>query len=325
MGQSNSGEMDIMQIFNSLKKVLVKVVVMLFKVWNFILEKWIIIISLLIIGVLLGYFLQSSFKPNKTADVLLKVNFDAADYLYREVDLINNKIKQKDSVFLTNLGLSTDTIEVKSLKIQPVVNLKDVASKYVDESKILENLLKNVEFEGEEVVITNTFISDYKYHTITFKLSNNATLNTISSVIEYFNSNELLEKVKIKKSENLNSRIIYNTKIITQIDALIETYNSNNSISSSSNDIFVVDKNFDMDAILDKKIDLQKENEWISQELIYLDEIFVVINNPQFTKIDKELKNNKIIFYPFILVFLFLFLAFLKHLYYYLKQIAENA
>jgi len=325
MKQNNSEEIDLMQILNSYKKVLIRILILFFNAWNFILGKWKIIISLLIIGVLLGYFLQSSYIPNKKADILLKVNFEATDYLYKEVDLINAKIGQKDSVFLTKLGLSINRLEIKSLEVKPVVNLNDVVKKYGGNERALESLLKNIEFKEEELILTETFISDYKYHTINFKLSNNATLKSVSSVIEYFNSNELLEKLRIKKTENLKNRIIYNNKTITQIDALIETYNSNKSITSSPNEIFVVDKNFNMDLILTNKMTLQRENEYLSQELIYLEDIFVVINKPQLINVDNKLNKNKMIYYPILLIGIFLFLATLKHLFYYLKEIAENA
>jgi hypothetical protein len=325
MEQNNSDQIDLTQMLNALKKGLVRFIVLLFNAWNFIIKKWIIVISLLIIGVLLGYFLQSNYKPNKKTEVLLKVNFDAVAYLYKEVELINNKIEQKDSIFISNLGLSTDSTEVRSLEVTPIVNLNDVVSKYgADNSRTLESLLENVEFEGEELILTETFISDYKYHTISFKLSNNATLQSVSNIIKYFNSNELLEKVRDNKTENLNNRIIYNKKIITQIDDLIETYNSNKSMSSSSNEIFVVDKNFNMAQILNKKIELHKENEYLRKDLIYLQEIVVIINKPQLFEVEKKFKNNKMIYYPFLFVAIFLFFAFIKHSYNYLKQLAEN-
>ena len=325
MEQNNKDEIDLIQIFEAFKKTFIGFLVLLFNAWNFIIKKWIVIVSLLIIGVLLGYFLQSSYKPNKTAEVLLKVNFEAVAYLYKEVELLNNKIKQKDSIFISSLGLSTDSTEVKSLEVTPIVNLNDVVRKYgADNSRTLESLLKNVEFEGEELILTETFISDYKYHTINFKLSNNATLQSVSNIIKYFNSNKILEKVRDNKTENLNNRIINNKKIITQIDDLIDTYSSNKSISTSSNVIYVVDKDFNMDQILEKKMTLLKENEYLSQDLLYLEEIFVIINKPQLSKVDNNFKSNKMIYYPFLLVAIFLFFAFIKHSYNYIKQYSEN-
>ncbi len=323
MQQNNSDEIDLQAVYKGFKKIVKKWIVLFFRGIDFILRNWITITILIVVGIALGYFSNSASKRNNEATVLLRVNFNTADYVYTEIEKINQKIEEKDTIFLEKVGLRTDTFEIRSLEISPIVNLKDIVSSYGTNGRYLEGLLKNVDFEDKDLKIPNTFTSEYKNHLLYFNLSSNATIKTIDNVINQINSNALLVRAKERDVQNMNDRISNNIKIISQIDKVIEAYNSNESLPSPSNEIFVVDKNFDINLILQQKIDLLKANDWLRNNLVFTDEIVVMLNEPSISKVDKGFSNNKILFYPILFVGLFLFAAFMRHSYYYLREVAK--
>jgi hypothetical protein len=322
MGQNNSGEIDLLSIYNGFNKIFNKSVVLLFRAINYILKNWIIVVLLIVAGIAYGYLTKKDVGLNKQTDVLLKVNFNAVSYVYKEVELFNKKLNEKNIEFIEKIGLSIDSIEVKSLSISPVINLKDIISNYGGNGRYLEGLLKSVEFNNIEGEISETFILDYNYHLLVIELNHNATLETIDKVLAHFNSNELLTNVKNAKVKNMEERILNNKRVIKQIDEVILTYNSNNSIVSSQEQIFVVDKNFNIQQILNKKIELQKENEWLIEELLYYGEIALMVNEPNITEVKERFFTNNFIFYPFLFVSLFLLIAFSRETFISLKKIA---
>ena len=324
MEQNNSGEIDLQSVYKGFKKIIKKWIVLFFRGIDFILRSWITISILIVVGIALGYFSNSSSKTNKETTVLLRVNFNSADYVYSEVEKINQKIKEKDTVFLEKAGLRTDTLEIRFLEITPIVNLKDIVSSYGANGRYLEGLLKNVDFEDKELKVTNTFTSEYKNHLLYFNLSGNATIKTIHNVINHINSNDLFERAKERDVQNMKDRISNNIKIINQIDKVIEVYNSNESLPSPSSELYVVDKNFDINLILQQKIDLLKGNDWLRNNLVYTDEIVVLLNNPSITKTKKGFSSNKLLFYPILFVGLFIAVAFMRHSYYYLREVAKT-
>ena len=61
---------------------------------------WKKLLVIIVAGLILGYFQTDSKLPNaKEATVLVKINFDAGNYVYDAVDLINLKISSADYDF----------------------------------------------------------------------------------------------------------------------------------------------------------------------------------------------------------------------------------
>ncbi len=324
MEQHKNDEIDLIYVFDRLKEVLKGWVRLFFKAIDFILKKWIIVIILIVLGVILGFLSQSSYKPSQKATALIKVNFSSVDYVYSEIDLINEKVKEKDSVFFTNMGLKGDSIEIKEIEITPIINLNDILDKYEINDRKLEGLLKSLEFDDNDVKIHETFNSEYKYHKLEFSLSETANKETLGKTINYINSNKILEELKVAIINDVKDQVAKNVRSIEQIDQVIDTYQTNESMLSPSDQIFVVDKNFSIHILFDRKLELQKINEDFNKFLVYAKDIVVIVNKPNIIEQDEGLSGNKIIYYPLLLVFIFLFLSFCRHAYFYLRKIANS-
>jgi len=243
--------------------------------------------------------------------------------LYSEVALLNEKLEEKDSLFFTRIGFNTDSLEVQHMELTPLINLKDIVDKNY---RNLDGLLQNLDFEDndKEINISETFTTEYRYHNLKFSLLSNANEETIPKIINFFNNDELLRKVRNVGVKNMEDRIISNEKVISQIDTLIKLYSKNESLPSPSDQIFVVDKNFHIHGILNKKTQLLLDNEKIREELVVSDNIIVMMNEPRLLSEKPEILDYKFIFYPLVFVLGFLLLAFARHSYLYLKEVAYS-
>ena len=100
MNQHKNDEIDLIYFFSKLKNTLRGWVKLFFKIIDHLIRNWKIISVLIVLGIILGYFAQQNYKPAQKATALIRVNFDAVDYVYSEIDLLNEKVKENDSIFL---------------------------------------------------------------------------------------------------------------------------------------------------------------------------------------------------------------------------------
>ncbi len=324
MEHKNNDEIDLLVVYNKFKETVKGWIALVFRGIDFILKKKYLILILIIIGVAFGFFSQKNYKPKQKAIALVRINFDSVDYVYSEIDLINEKVKEKDSIFFISMGLKGDSIEIKELEITPIINLNDILEKYEINDRKLEGLLKNLEFDDDDIKIYETFNSEYKYHKLEFMLSENASEATINNTINYINSNEILEELKVAVINDIEDQINKNIRSIEQIDNVIDTYQTNESLASPSDRIFVVDKNFSIHILFEKKLELQSLNESFNKFLVFSKDIAVIVNKPSIIKEAGGLFKNKMIFYPILLVFIFLFLSYGRYVYIYLRNIANK-
>jgi len=290
---------------------------------NFVFRNWIILLVLVIIGGGLGYFLEKSAKRVQSANVVIRTNFNSAEYTYNALELLLAKSKEKDTVFLMKNGFRGDTLEIKNIEIIPIVNFNDIAERYEPNDQNLEALLKNIEFE-EDVEKINTFNSSYKYHTIDMTLSPTAKNEAVDKVINYLNNQELIKEVGRVGKQNLLDQIDRNNRTFIQIDTILDSYSKTQSLASSNSQIYVVDKNFNISQVLELKMELQAQNKKLKEELVYANNTIVKLNSdPVFTEIPGLLGNYFILF-PLLFVFLFLFFSWLRHIYFYLKEFSQE-
>ena len=117
----------------------------------------------------------------------MKINFDAGNYVYDAVDLINLKISSEDADFFTQEIKLNEDESVDEVSISPVIDIKDIMAKDINANEI-RALFENLEYE-DGFSVTEGFKSDYDYHFIKVSVSNNSSIGTVNKVIDYFNNN----------------------------------------------------------------------------------------------------------------------------------------
>ena len=311
-------ELDIIVLIEKIKLMLLSVCLQIFRRSKNFLSEWKRLLAVILAGVLLGYFLTDNDKPSsKEATVLVKINFDAGNYVYDTVDLINLKISSEDTDFFTQEIKLNEDETIDEVSISPVIDIKDIMAKDIQANEI-RALFENLEYE-DGFSVTEGFKSDYDYHFIKVNVSNNSSLETINKVIDYFNNNPLFAELKERNLQRISSIISDNEQTIKQIDKLLEYYTTETSANNSQ--LYIDNKNLRPNELIKTKITLQSENQELKRESLTSKETVITINESNVLIENNSLASNKMVYYPFLFLLIYLIVSVLIGLYSYLDKL----
>lgn len=311
-------ELDIIVFIEKIKLMLLSVSLQIFRRSKKFLLAWKQLSAVIFIGILAGYFTTDDNQPNsKEANVLVKINFDAGNYVYDAVDLINLKISSDDADFFSQeIKLNIDE-SVDEISISPVIDIKDIMAKDIQANEI-RVLFENLEYE-DGFSVSEGFKSDYDYHFIKVNVSNNSTIETVNKIIDYFNNNPLFAELKERNIQRISSIIFDNEQTIKQIDKLLDFYSSDNKINSSQ--LYIDNKDLRPNELIKTKIDLQNENQDLKRESLTSKETVITINETNVLIENNSLISNKMVYYPLLFVFIYFVCSILFGLYSYLDKL----
>ena len=311
-------ELDIIVLIEKIKLMLLSVCLQIFRRSKNFLSEWKRLLAVILAGVLLGYFLTDNDKPSsKEATVLVKINFDAGNYVYDTVDLINLKISSEDTDFFTQEIKLNEDETIDEVSISPVIDIKDIMAKDIQANEI-RALFENLEYE-DGFSVTEGFKSDYDYHFIKVNVSNNSSIETINKVIDYFNNNPLFAELKERNLQRISSIISDNEQTIKQIDKLLDYYTTETSANNSQ--LYIDNKNLRPNELIKTKITLQSENQELKRESLTSKETVITINESNVLIENNSLASNKMVYYPFLFLLIYLIVSVLIGLYSYLDKL----
>ena len=311
-------ELDIIVLIEKIKLMLLSILLQIFRRSKNFLSEWKRLLAVILAGVLLGYFLTDNDKPSsKEATVLVKINFDAGNYVYDTVDLINLKISSEDTDFFTQEIKLNEDETIDEVSISPVIDIKDIMAKDIQANEI-RALFENLEYE-DGFSVTEGFKSDYDYHFIKVNVSNNSSIETINKVIDYFNNNPLFAELKERNLQRISSIISDNEQTIKQIDKLLEYYTTETSANNSQ--LYIDNKNLRPNDLIKTKITLQSENQELKRESLTSKETVITINESNVLIENNSLASNKMVYYPFLFLLIYLIVSVLIGLYSYLDKL----
>ena len=311
-------ELDIIVLIEKIKLMLLSVSLQIFRRSKKFLLAWKQLSAVIFIGILAGYFTTDDNQPNsKEANVLVKINFDAGNYVYDAVDLINLKISSDDVDFFSQeIKLNIDE-SIDEISISPVIDIKDIMAKDIQANEI-RVLFENLEYE-DGFSVSEGFKSDYDYHFIKVNVSNNSTIETVNKIIDYFNNNPLFAELKERNIQRISSIVFDNEQTIKQIDKLLDFYSSDNKINSSQ--LYIDNKDLRPNELIKTKISLQNENQDLKRESLTSKETVITINETNVLIENNSLTSNKMVYYPLLFVFIYFVCSILFGLYSYLDKL----
>ena len=311
-------ELDIIVLTEKIKLMMLSLLLQIFRRSKSFLLGWKKLLVVIIAGLLLGYFLTDSKLPNaKEATVLVKINFDAGNYVYDAIDLINLKIKSEENdFFVEDMKLNADEV-IDEVSISPVIDIKDIMNKNIEANEI-RALFENLEYE-DGFSVTEGFKSDYDYHFIKVSVSKNSSIKTINKMVQYFNNNPLFLELKERNFQRISSIIYDNEQTINQIDKLIEHYTSDNKVNNSQT--YIDNKDINPNEIIKTKISLQNRNEQLKDQNITNKETVMLINEANVLIEDGSIISNKMLYYPLLFVIVYLVVYIAYGLYSYLEKL----
>ena len=311
-------ELDIIVLMEKIKLMFLSLFLQVFRRTKSIFLKWKQLLIIAIIGFAVGYLLTDNEKQNaKEANILVKVNFDAGNYVYDAIELINSKITSEDLSFFNLEMMLDDTEVIDMISITPVVDIKDIMEKDINANEI-RALFENLEYE-DNFSVTQGFRSDYDYHLIKLNVSDNSSISTVGKVIDYFNRNPLFAELKDRNLQRISSVIYDNEETINQIDKIIDYYSSQKEINTAQ--FYIDNKDINPNELIKTKVNLQKENEELKNESLISKQTVMIINDTNVLIEDKSLSSNLMIYYPILFLGLYILISLSIGLYSYLDKL----
>ena len=311
-------ELDIIVLIEKLKLMLLIIFLQIFRRSRQFLSSWKQLLAIILAGIALGYFLTDKDTPAaKEATILVKINFDAGNYVYDAVDMINLKISSEDSEFFAQeMKLNKDET-VDEVSISPVIDIKDIMAKDVKANEI-RALFENLEYE-DGFSVTEGFKSDYDYHFIKVGVSNNSSISTVNKIIDYFNDNPLFTELRERNLQRISSIILDNEQTIMQIDKLLNYYISDTKTNSSQ--LYIDNKDVRPNELIKTKITLQNENQELKRENLTTKETVMLINEANILIENNSISSNKMVYYPVLFLLIYIIVSIIISLYSYLDKL----
>jgi hypothetical protein len=298
---SQDQEIDLGQISKGIQNFFQGVINSIFDFIFFLKKKIIIVSSLFVIGVALGYFLDKN--SSYTQDILVMPNFGSNEYLYKKIEFLNSRIIENDSVFFKSIGISNSEI-IGRLEIKAVNGVFQFVNQG-DENKQNFELIKLMAEDGniEEIVKSDATSRNYYLHNITFKTSEKITQkDVIDPILKYLQDNNFYKTQQKIYQNNIDNKIKFNDSLIVQIDKLILNLSNN----KGGNISFSEEKG--ISELINKKDLLIKEtqNLFLNQSLF---EEIIKTQNVSINNLNTKGLNHKMkLFLPILFIILYVIL-----------------
>ena len=280
-----------------------------FKSIQFVIKHIIILSILFVIGCVLGFYLDNN---NKIYDnqIIVTPNFESTDFLYSRVDLLESKIKERDTLFLKSIGIQ-EPKKLLKIKIEPIVDIYRFVNTNSDQNF---ELLKLMAEDGDIKKIAEDKMTskNYSFHEISFSTKDITTnQKTISPILNFLNNSNFYKKIQKEYVNKIKVKREANTVVINQIEVFLNSFSDKINGGNSKNDKLVYyNENTQLNDVINTKNKLITEQGNLRVELVSLDKI--IKENSQTLNIEnKDSVNGKLkIILPLFLIFIFVFIHF---------------
>jgi len=280
-----------------------------------------IFFTLTLVGAGLGLYLDTATEQF-SHEIVVIPNFESTDYLYTKIDLIQSKIKERDTVFLKSIGISSPK-NVVQIEIEPIIDIYSFINKsrpITDNAQSSQNfeLVKLLSEDGDiKKVVTDKITSiNYANHKISIKTKDKISIkNTLEPLLNYLNTNDYFNDIKDSKLNSINIKISENQGIISQINGLINQFSSAINSPQKSDKLVYYNENTQLNDVLKNKENLISETSYLKLQLIDLSKTIKDTSSVINIKDNEKLNNKLKFFLPLIFIFIFIFVGFVKNFY----------
>lgn len=293
----------------------------IFKGILFLKKKALILISLLVIGGFLGYYLDSNSK-SYDSEIIVSPSGGGVDYLYSKIDLLTSKLVENDAAFFKNIGI-VDYKKITQIKIDPIIDLYS----FVNNSTSAANAQNTQNFELVKLLSENGDINkvikdkltskNYPYHLIIISTNEKISKEEIiKPILKYLNTDEYLNKISHISKENILIKMNKNEQEIKQLDSLISQISKSIGRNERSSNLVYNNENNQINGLFDLKNSLI--NEIASQKIqlvkieSFIKDISTTINIKNTKGINGKLKLILPVLFIFLFIFLNIFISFYK-------------
>lgn len=268
---SDDQEIDLTQISKNIKRFFEGINTLIFNCIRFFVKNVIVIIILLVVGVGLGMFLD---ETRKTYDhqIIATPNFGSTDYLYSKVNLMQSKIKERDTVFLKKIVGLTRPAQLLKIEVKPIAD----AYKFIENKPENFELIKLIADGGDinKVLEDNMTSKNYSSHAISFKTKNTTTdAETVVPIIKYLNETDYYKSIQKETVNNIKIKMVQNDTIISQINGLLNGFSNMVNGAKKSDKLVYYNENTQLNDVIKTKETLINEQGIYRVKLVGLNKI----------------------------------------------------
>ncbi|WP_437371624.1 hypothetical protein [Maribacter litoralis] len=315
--QNNSDEIDLGQLFQLIGRGFNAVFCWFLRVFLYLKKNILLLIGLIIIGLIVGYALNSIISKKLKTEVILKPQLESKNYLYDVVHEVQSNILAKDTLFFKSIGI--DNVDFNGLEIL-IGRVVEEGSTESD-IKYLELLQKFANTEAISEIVKAELQNKSSFnHRITFYYKNAEFGKKFTEqILSYINSNTYFQNLLKVQRDNAVDRIQVNESLLKQVDEIILNYTkgleSNRDNDQSSEHIILDNKDqVNVADLFEYKTRLIRDVELKKLELIEQKEPINIINMGQPQVVLKPFFGKNLVLIPLVLITLFFLLSFLVFL-----------
>ena len=78
---NNSEEIELGVLFKGIKRFLKKILILIYRFIQFLIRSWIVILILILLGAVTGYFFNKIIKPSQETVLIVQTNFNSTNYV----------------------------------------------------------------------------------------------------------------------------------------------------------------------------------------------------------------------------------------------------
>lgn len=270
---SDNQEIDLIEVKRIFRSSISKANDSFFNFFLFIKRNIIIIGILFILGAMLGFFIDK----NKSYDHQLIVipNFRSVDYLYSKIELLNSKIKERDTFFIKEIGIKNPK-KFYEIKIEPITDVYD----FVNERAVNYEMIKLMAEDGSMAKVIEDPVTSKYYRKHIIKMSTGEKIDYddfIKPITQFLNNSEYYTIIQKEYLNNLQIKMKANDSIISQIDGILAEFGS--SKSSKGDKLMFYNENAELNEIINTK------------DRIINEQASLRVTSVDYTKIIKDYSN----------------------------------
>lgn len=318
---SENQEIDLSQISKRLAKGYQNFLTRIFISFLFVIRNIYYFIILSLVGLAIGYFLDKG-NNEYNHQIYVQPNFGSTDLLYSKIDLLDSKIKQRDTLFFKSIGIrNSKTIQL--IEIEPIIDIYNLVNEKTNTVSNAQNtqnfeLLKLLSESSDISKIIKDDVTGRNYSTHLIQITTKGPIlkkEIIEPIMNFLNNEQFYKTVQNEYVSTIKTKISKNEEVIKQIDAILAEFSSKSNSNQKSDKLVYVSENTQLNDVISTKNELISEQGEYKMQLLTLSKVIKdkssVINIKKVTIIFLKMK----FIMPFILIFGFILFVMIHSFY----------
>nr|WP_314839960.1 hypothetical protein [uncultured Flavobacterium sp.] len=297
-------EIDLNQVSKKIGKFFDWIGTSIFKGIQFFIRNAILVFVLVLVGFGLGLYLDKTQKSYEHS-IIVQPNFGSVDYLYSKIDLIESKIKSKDTLFLKNVVGIVHPKRLSRIEIEPIADVYNFIKNTPENFELIKLMADNGDIK--KIIEDNVTSKNYTYHTILFESDRLISDKEIAEpLISFLNESEYFKKIKKVSLKNIEVKMKQNDTIISQINNVLGSFSATANVTQKNDKLVYYNENTQLNDVIKTK-DLLVVEQGIHQiNLLGSDKIIKDVTITLNIKKIGLLHGNKKIALPILFIVLFI-------------------